>query len=158
MQKEVFDNQEKQVKDVVLITDGEDQDSFAVQAAEALGKASVRRMAVGLGDEVSGTPILVTGEDGSRDFIKNKGEVVRSKLDGATLREMVAATPGGRYLPVATGNFDLGAIYRSLITTAEKRLVESETVERYEEKYQIFLFAALLLLMIEPFVGIRRAA
>ena len=80
--KEVFDNQEKQFKDVVLITDGEDQDSFAVQAAEALGKASVRLLAVGLGDEVNGTPILVTGEDGSRDFIKNKGEVVRNKLDG----------------------------------------------------------------------------
>ena len=156
--KEVFDNQEKQFKDVVLITDGEDQDSFAVQAAEALGKASVRLLAVGLGDEVNGTPILVTGEDGSRDFIKNKGEVVRSKLDGTTLREMVAATPGGRYLPVATGNFDLGAIYRSLIATAEKRLVESETVERYEEKYQIFLLGALLLLLVEPFIGIRRAA
>ena len=156
--KEVFDNQEKQFKDVVLITDGEDQDSFAVQAAEALGKASVRLLAVGLGDEVNGTPILVTAEDGSRDFIKNKGEVVRSKLDGATLREMVAATPGGRYLPVATGNFDLGAIYRSLIATAEKRLVESETVERYEEKYQIFLLGALLLLLVEPFIGIRRAA
>ena len=156
--KEVFDNQEKQFKDVVLITDGEDQDSFAVQAAEALGKASVRLLAVGLGDEVNGTPILVTGEDGNRDFIKNKGEVVRSKLDGATLREMVAATPGGRYLPVATGNFDLGAIYRSLIATAEKRLVESETVERYEEKYQIFLLGALLLLLVEPFIGIRRAA
>ncbi|MBO4345096.1 MAG: VWA domain-containing protein [Victivallales bacterium] len=153
---DVFDGQEKQFKDVVLITDGEDQDSFAKEAAEALGKASIRLIAIGLGDEANGTPIMVTNEDGTKDFIKHNGEIVRSRLDGATLREMVSKTPGGRYLPVVTGNFDLGAIYRSLIASAEKRLIESETIERYEEKFQIFLFVAVLILAAEPFVGIRR--
>ncbi len=153
---DVFDGQEKQFKDVVLITDGEDQDSFAKEAAEALGKASIRLIAIGLGDEAKGTPIMVTNDDGTKDFIKHNGEIVRSRLDGATLREMVSKTPGGRYLPVVTGNFDLGAIYRSLIASAEKRLIESETIERYEEKFQIFLFVAVLLLAAEPFVSIRR--
>ncbi len=153
---DVFDGQEKQFKDVVLITDGEDQDSFAKEAAEALGKASIRLIAIGLGDETKGTPIMVTNEDGTKDFIKHNGEIVRSRLDGATLREMVSKTPGGRYLPVVTGNFDLGAIYRSLIASAEKRLIESETIERYEEKFQIFLFVTVLILAIEPFVSIRR--
>jgi len=153
---DVFDSQEKQFKDVVLITDGEDQDSFAKEAAEALGKASIRLIAIGLGDESQGTPIMVTNDDGSKDFIRHNGEIVRSRLDGATLREMVAATPGGRYLPVVTGNFDLGSIYRSLIASAEKRFIESETIERYEEKFQIFLFVAVLVLAIEPFISIRR--
>jgi Ca-activated chloride channel family protein len=153
---DVFDGQEKQFKDVVLITDGEDQDSFAKEAAEALGKASIRLIAIGLCDEAKGTPIMVTNDDGTKDFIKHNGEIVRSRLDGATLREMVSKTPGGRYLPVVTGNFDLGAIYRSLIASAEKRLIESETIERYEEKFQIFLFVAVLLLAAEPFVSIRR--
>ena len=153
---DVFDSQERQYKDVVLITDGEDQDSFAQQAAEALGKASVRLIAIGLGDETQGTPIMVTDEDGKKDFIRHNGEIVRSRLDGASLRAMVAATPGGRYLPVVTGNFDLGSIYRSLIASAEKHLIESETIERYEEKFQIFLFLAVVMLAVEPFVGIRR--
>ena len=153
---DVFDNQDKQFKDVVLITDGEDQDSFAKEAAEALGKASIRLIAIGLGDEVKGTPIMVTNEDGTKDFIKHNGEIVRSRLDGATLREMVSKTPGGRYLPVVTGNFDLGSIYRSLIASAEKHFIESETIERYEEKFQIFLFVAAIILAIEPFVSIRR--
>lgn len=158
VQNDVFDNQEKQFKDVVLITDGEDQDSFAVDAARALGKAGVRLIAVGLGDENQGTPIMVTNEDGTKDFIKDHGQVVRSRLDGATLREMVAATPGGRYLPVGTGNFDLGAVYRSLIASAEKRGMESETIQQYEEKFQIFLLAGMVLLLCEPLLSERRKA
>lgn len=155
--KDVFDNQEKKYKDVVLITDGEDQDSFAADAASALGKAGVRLLAVGLGDEVQGTPIVVTNEDGTKDFIKDSdGELVRSKLDGGALREMAASTPGGRYLPVGTGNFDLGAVYSSLIAVAEKRMVESETIELYEEKFQIFLLFGIVLLVMEPLIGERR--
>ena len=153
---EVFDDQERQFKDVILITDGEDQDSFPKEAAQALGKAGVRLLAVGLGDE-KGTPILVANETGVKDFIKDGGEVVRSKLDGATLRAMAAATPGGRYLPVATGNFDLGAVYRSLIATAERRSLESETIDRYEEKYQIFVALALALLLLESLLSERKA-
>ncbi len=154
--KDVFDEQDRQFRDVILITDGEDQDSFAVEAAEAMGNASVRLIAIGLGDELSGTPIMVTGEDGARDFIRDNGKVVRSRLDGSTLRKMASATPGGRYLPVGTGNFDLGAIYRSLVASAARRDVESETIESYEEKFQPFLLGAVLLLMAEPFVALGR--
>ena len=77
--------------------------------------------------------------------------------NGATLRKMVAATPGGRYLPVATGNFDLGGIYRSLVATAEKQSMEAETIQRYEEKYQIFLIAAMALLFAAELIRERRA-
>ena len=158
VQNTVLDNQERQCRDVILITDGEDQDSFAIEAAAALGKEGVRILAVGLGNENEGTPILAKDENGKRVFIKDKsGKVVRSRLDGATLRKMVAATPGGRYLPVATGNFDLGGIYRSLVATAEKQSMEAETIQRYEEKYQIFLIAAMALLFAAELIRERRA-
>ena len=65
-------------------------------------------------------------------------------------------TPGGRYLPVGTGNFDLGAVYRSLVASAERRKLESETIKRYEEKFQIFALGALLLLLCEPWISERR--
>ncbi|MBR0459841.1 MAG: VWA domain-containing protein [Victivallales bacterium] len=153
--KDVFDSQERQYKDVILITDGEDQGTFAQEAAETLGKAGIRLLAIGLGDE-QGTPILVADEDGKRDFIRDGGELVRSKLDSASLRKLAAATPGGRYLPVGTGNFDLGAVYRSLVASAERRKLESETIKRYEEKFQIFALGALLLLLCEPWISERR--
>lgn len=154
--RDIFDNQERQYKDLVLITDGEDQGSFPVEAAKQLGDMGVRILAVGLGDEGDGTPLMITDEQGRRSFLKYEGQVVHSRLDADTLREMVAATPGGRYLPVGTGNVDLGAVYRNLIATAEKRELESQTIERYEEKFQIFLGAALFLLVVESLLSERR--
>ena len=48
---EAFDDQEKKYKDIILITDGEDHDSFPLEAAEEAGRRGIRIIAVGLGDE-----------------------------------------------------------------------------------------------------------
>lgn len=153
---EVFDDQEKQFKDVVLITDGEDHDSFPIDAAQKVGERGIRILAIGLGDESQGTRIPITDEQGRKTFLTYKGQEVWSKLDGDTLRKMVNATPGGRYLNVATGTFDLGAIYLDLIASADKKEVESKSVTLYEEKYQIFVALALILLGIEMTLSERR--
>lgn len=145
----VFDDQVKEYKDVVLITDGEDHDSFPVEAAEAAGEKGVRLIAIGLGDENEGRRIPVTDENGRRTFLKHDGQEVWSRLDADTLRKMVNVTDGGRYLNVATGTFDLGEIYLQLVASAEKKDLESKTIERYEERFQIFLALALACLSLE---------
>lgn len=153
---EVFDDQEKQFKDVILITDGEDHDSFPLQAAQQAGERGVRLIAIGLGDENEGKRIPVTDETGRRTFLKYRGQEVWSRLDADTLRKMVNATPGGKYLNVATGTIDLGNVYTRLVAGAEKKRLESETIKQYEEKFQIFLGAAFALLCAELLVGERR--
>ena len=107
----------------------------------------MRLLAVGLGDEDTGRRIPVTGESGKRTFLTHEGREVWSRLDAATLREMVNRTPGGRYLNVATGAIDLGEVYANLIAGEEKREIESMTVELYEEKFQVFLAVAIFLLL-----------
>jgi Ca-activated chloride channel family protein len=154
--RDIFDQQERQYKDIVLITDGEDHESFPLEAAKSIGDAGIRLIAVGLGDE-GGTPIVISDESGRRDVLKYKGEVVRSRLDSDILRKMVNATPGGRYLPVATGNIALDKVYQNLIATAAKREIESQTLERYEEKFQIFLALALLCLALESALSERKS-
>lgn len=153
---EGFDDQEKKYKDIILITDGEDHDSFPVEAAGEAGKKGVRIIAVGLGDEDQGRRIPVTDEDGNRTFMTYNGHEVWSRLDAATLRKMVNQTPGGRYLNVATGAIDLGKVYTRLIAGEEKREMETRTVKLYQEKFQIFLSVAVFLLMVEMVVGERR--
>lgn len=59
---------------------------------------------------------------------------------------------------MATGTFDLGAIYRDLLADAEKRYLESVKINRYEEKFQIFLGFAILLLLAEMVVSERKKA
>ncbi|MBN2451859.1 MAG: VWA domain-containing protein [Lentisphaeria bacterium] len=153
---EVFDDQQRKYKDIVLITDGEDHDSFPEEAARQVGERGIRLLAVGLGTEGEGEPIPVTGEDGRRALLEYKGERVFSRLDADTLRRMVNVTPGGKYLPVATGTINLDTVYANLIAAAEKREVESQTIRRYEEKYQVFLAAGFLLLCVETALSERR--
>jgi Ca-activated chloride channel family protein len=153
---DVFDDQAKEYKDIILITDGEDHDSFPVEAAKMMGEKGIRLIAVGLGDENEGKRIPVTNEDGQKTFMKYKGQEVWSKLDGDSLRKMVNATPGGRYLNVATGTIDLGEVYRQLIASAEKKALESETIKRFEEKFQIFLTMGFILLCLEMIISERK--
>jgi Ca-activated chloride channel homolog len=152
----VYSDRLKRYKDIVLITDGEDHDSFPVEAAKEVGDRGIRLIAIGLGDEEEGRRIPVVSESGERTFLRQGGQEIWSRLDAGTLRHMVESTPGGRYLNVATGTFDLGAIYRDLVADAEKRYLESATVTRYEEKFQIFLGTAILLLLAEMAVSERK--
>ena len=153
---EVYSDRLKRYKDIVLITDGEDHDSFPEEAAKEVGERGIRLIAIGLGDEQEGQRIPVLNERGERTFLRYRGEEVWTRLGAGTLRKMVEATPGGRYLNVATGTFDLGAIYRDLVADAEKRELESTTIHRYQEKFQIFLGAAILLLLAEMVVSERK--
>ena len=153
---EGFDNQEKKYKDIILITDGEDHDSFPVEAAEEAGQKGIRIIAIGLGDENQGRRIPITDQAGNRVFMTYQGREVWSRLDANTLRKMANGTPGGKYLNVATGTIDLGDVYLKLIASEEKREIETKTMQLYEEKFQIFLGVALLLLVAETVVGERR--
>lgn len=153
---DVFDDQAKEYKDIILITDGEDHDSFPVDAAKAAGDKGIRLIAIGLGDENEGKRIPITKEDGQKSFLKYNGQEVWSKLDADALRKMVNATPGGRYFNVATGNIDLGGVYMQLVASAQKKALESETIKRYEEKFQIFLSIAIFLLCIEMSISDRK--
>jgi Ca-activated chloride channel family protein len=146
---EVFDDRQKEYKDIILITDGEDHDSLPVEAASDAGEGGIRILAIGIGDEEQGRRIPITDESGERTFLKYQGQEVWSRLDADTLRKMVDATPGGRYLNVATGAIDLGDVYMKLVASAEKRALESKTVKRYEEKFQIFVGVAFVLLCVE---------
>ena len=71
---------------------------------------------------------------------------------------MVSATPGGRYLNVATGAIDLGDVYVKLIASAARTELGSAKFRRYEEKFQIFLTLAFVLLCLEIGVRERRPA
>ena len=162
--RDVFDGKRSNYRDIVLITDGEDHDSFPLEAAAEVGALGVRLIAIGLGDERVGQRIPVVADDatasanvaGTRSFLQHAGQEVWSRLDADTLRKMTDATPGGRYLNVATGAIDFGEVYRRLIASAAGREIGTRELERLEEKFQIFLAVCLLLLALEMLVRERK--
>ena len=153
---QVFDNTARDYRDLILITDGEDHESYPVEAARKLGDLGVRLIAIGLGDENHGQRIPITDPNGRRVFLTYKGQEVWSRLDAGTLRKMVNVTPGGRYLNVATGTIDLGDVYLNLIASADRTELGTYKSMRYEEKFQIFITLAFLLLCFEVAVTERR--
>lgn len=145
---DVLDSKEKKYKDIILITDGEDHESFPVEAAKAAGEEGVRVITIGLGDENQGMRIPVTNLQGQKTFLVYNGQEVWTKLDAKTLREMAEATPGGKYLNVGTGAFDLGEIYLRLVAGAEKKELLGDTLMKYQEGFQIFLLLSFFLLLL----------
>ena len=150
---EVFRGTNAGYRDIILITDGEDQESYPLNAAEMLAERDIRLIAIGLGDENMGKRVPVTDEDGKTRYLTYEGKEVWSKLDADTLRRMAASTPGGRYLNVSTGAFDLGEIYRTLIGSQEKKLLEERTSIEREERFQYFLLPGLILLICAALLG-----
>ena len=161
--RDVFDGKRSNHRDLVLITDGEDHESFPVEAAAEAGDLGVRLIAIGLGDERVGQRIpIATGADAGgseasgRNFLVHDGREVWSRLDAAALRRMADATPGGIYLNVSTGTIDLGEVYRRLIASAEGGEMGTRTLDRLEERFQVFLAICILLLALEIALRERR--
>jgi Ca-activated chloride channel family protein len=153
---DLFDPLERRYKDLILISDGEDQESFPVDAAAAAAEQGVRIIAIGLGDDQAGSRIpVVDSSSGGRTFLTYRGREVWTRLEAETMRGIALATPGGRYLHAATGAFDLGAIYRELVTSSEGRDLGPVEITRYREQFQLFLGAAFVLLIVQSLLSER---
>ncbi len=143
-------------RDIILITDGEDHDSFPVEAALEAAERGVRIIVIGLGDHENGAPIPIIDEFGRRAFLEYNGEIVRSKLEEKQLREIAAASAGGVYFPVRLGAIALDEVYRDLVRESERRDLEEEQTPRHRELFQWLLAGAFALLFFEGLISERR--
>jgi len=120
---------------MLLITDGEDHDSYPLDAAQEAADAGIRIVAIGFGSE-EGSEITLTDPDtGARTLLFDAdGTVVRSRLDGELLRELALRTEGV-YVPAGTSALDLDAIVEAhiepLVEDAGARLQRRAPTEHY---------------------------
>ncbi|MEX2218434.1 MAG: VWA domain-containing protein [Phycisphaerales bacterium] len=147
---EAFDDAAGRGRDIILITDGEDHESFPVEAAAQAGEKGIRIIALGIGSE-TGSPVPGSGNT----TLTHEGEQVRSRLEAASLAQVAAASRAGVFFNVGTGTIDLERVYQDLIGDAEKSELGKRATVRYEEKFQLFLGASLGLLMLEVFLRAR---
>ena len=98
---------------------------------------------------MEGAPIPIDG-----NFIKDeKGNMVVSKLDEATL-EQIALSTGGAYIRATNRSLGLDEIVKK-INEVEKKQLSSSVFEDFNEQYQYLIGIGLLLLLIE-FVMLER--
>jgi Ca-activated chloride channel family protein len=150
-----FSEKELKYKVLVLFTDGEDHNTDPIGAAKEAAEQGVVIYAIGFGSP-EGEPIPVRDETGAvTDFKKDRqGEVVLSKLDEATLRE-IAQTTGGEYYRATASGKEIVQIATS-IEEMDKKELESKLMVRHMERFQIPAALALLALVGEFVLTDRR--
>ncbi len=163
MRKAVNDlltNSEAENKDIIIITDGGDEDEaddkFALVAAREAAEQGIRIITIGIGDETTGKKIPYTDSNGVKQYLQYQGKDVVSKLNAPLLRRIAKATPGGAYVNVGTSAFDFPSIYTELVGMAAKSDLGESKVVMYSEGFVYVLLAALVLLIFEFMLNERR--
>ncbi len=150
-----FVHKELKHKVLILITDGEDHEGDPVEVAKEARKEGIVIYTIGIGSQ-QGAPIPEFDRYGNRVGYKKdrSGQVVTSRLDVLTL-EKIAFETGGKYYISSTGESELKKIYQEISEMEEKEL-SSRKFTQFEDRFQIFLFITLILLIIETLLSERR--
>ena len=141
---EVFQARADRDQAILLITDGDDQQSYPREAAAVAAERHVTIFTVGLGDTDHGARIP-QGAD-AKSYLEYKGHQVWSKLDGTLLKEIALKT-SGVYVPVGTRAYDLGELYAKYLQGRRGGEEQSKKRIRRGDRFQIFLALALLALL-----------
>lgn len=136
-------------KTIVVITDGENHEDDPVTAAGEALKNGITVHTIGMGLP-QGSPIPVV-RNGQTDYMRdNEGNVVITKLDENTL-EKIAAAGGGIYVRANNAQVGLNALFDE-IDSMQKQEMETLVYSEYDDQFQYFFAAGLLLLLLELFI------
>jgi len=144
-----FSIQSEKSRAIIVITDGENHEDDAVDAARKVAETGVRVYTIGVGS-LRGQPIPYNGE-----LMKDRnGEIVVTRLDEGTLQQ-IAAAGNGAYVHAGNEEFGLNPIIDEIKELEEEKF-KSVVFEDFDEQYMYFFGAALLFFVIELLVGERR--
>ncbi|MBR1933555.1 MAG: VWA domain-containing protein [Prevotella sp.] len=146
-----FTQQEKIGKAIIIITDGEDHEGGALQAAQDAREKGMRVYVLGVGSP-NGAPIPVSG---TGDYMRdNTGQTVMSALNEQMCRE-VAQAGGGAYIHV-DNNSNAQRQLDEELDKLEKNETDSTIYSDFDEQFHGVGLLALLLLIIEVCILDRR--
>ncbi len=131
-------------KAIIVITDGEDHEGGAIEAAEAAKKKGMRVFVLGMGSP-QGAPIPIPG---TGDYMKDRsGNTVMSALNEEMCRQ-VAEAGGGVYIHVNNSSNAQRQLDAELDKLSKKEMATA-IYSDFDEQFQAFGVLALLLLIIE---------
>ncbi len=139
-----FTQQENIGKAIIVITDGEDHEGGALEAAKAAREKGMRVYVLGVGS-TKGAPVPVPG---TGDYMRdNSGNTVMTALNEQMCQE-VAQAGGGAYIHVENNSSAQRQLDEEL-DKLEKNETESTIYSDYDEQFQAVALIVLLLLIIE---------
>jgi Ca-activated chloride channel family protein len=141
---------------ILVVSDGEDQEPGALEAAEKLTAKGVRIFTIAIGTEKGG-PIPLRDPNGFlRGYKKDSGgKQINTTSNGEVLKALAHAGQGSFYTAAFGGTY-LNNLVED-INKLEKTEFDTQTLVNYQERYQAFLMIGILLLMVEMYLTIRRS-
>ena len=139
-----FTQQEDVTRAIFIITDGEDNEGGAVEAAKKAAAEGVRVYVLGIGNP-GGAPIPIPGT--GQYIIDEEGNTVVSKLSEEMCRE-IATAGGGFYIYVDNSSSAQKKLSEQLDRLSKVKM-ESQMYSEYDEQFQGFVLIGLLLLLID---------
>lgn len=138
-----FTQEEGIGKAIIVITDGEDHEGGAIEAAKDARKKGMRVYVLGVGS-AGGAPI----PDGNGGYMKDRGgNTVMTHLNQDMCRQ-IAQAGGGAYIHV-DNNSDAQRQLDNELAKLSKKETESTIYSDYDEQFQAVGILVLLLLIVE---------
>ena len=138
-----FTQEENIGKAIIVITDGEDHEGGAVEAAKEARKKGMRVYVLGVGSD-GGSPI----PDGNGGYMKDRsGNTVMTRLNQDMCRQ-IAQAGGGAYIHV-DNNSDAQRQLDNELAKLAKKETESTVFSEYDEQFQAVGILVILLLIAE---------
>ena len=141
-----FTQQDKVGRAILIITDGEDHEGGAIEAAEKARKNGIRVFVLGVGS-TKGSPV----PDGNGGDMKdNSGQEVISALNEEMCKQ-VAQAGGGAYIQVDNTSRAQRQLNDEL-TKLQKGDISSVVYSEYDEQFQAVGILVLIFLIIEMLI------
>ncbi len=146
-----FEKEEGKYKAMVIITDGENHEDDPVSAAKEAADEGIVIHTIGMGS-LEGAPIPVAENDRRQGFKRGPGgEMVLSRLDAETLREIARVT-GGSFTQALSGRDNLATVFEQ-IESMEKKEFGTKQFTDFEDRFQYLLLLAIVLLIAEVLIS-----
>jgi Ca-activated chloride channel family protein len=150
---ESFSKDEGKNRSIILITDGENHEPEAINAATQAAKSGIMINTIGIGSE-NGVPIPMLQNGMIKGYRKDKeGNTVITKLNSQVLKE-IAVKGNGVYVQASQADLGLNAILDK-IAELDKVQIDSKMYTDYEDQFQWFIGLSLIFLLIEFLVSER---
>jgi Ca-activated chloride channel family protein len=150
---ESFSTDEGKNRAIILITDGENHESAAIEAAEEASKKGIMINTIGIGSQ-NGVPIPLIESGVVKGYRKDKeGQTIVTKLN-AELLKTIASKANGVFVQASQADMGLNTIIDK-IGELDKAQLESKMYTDYEDQFQWFLGISLVLFFVEFLISER---
>lgn len=137
-------------KAIIIITDGENHEGGAMEAAKSAAEKGMMVYVMGVGSP-EGAPIPVGSGEYRRD---KKGNVIVTRLNEQMCQE-IAAAGNGMYIRIDNTN-NAQRILQKEIDKLAKADIETTTYSEYDEQFAVMAWIAFMLLLIEMLIMVKK--